>query len=307
MREIDMYRIFQHKNIIEVVDTCIMTDRDGTKVVYIFFPYCKQGNLQDSINANNMNKTHFPEREILQFFRQMCHALLVLHTYRLPNVPMKNPEEEASKPQQRALLGGSFSSSPVSQEPFMPPTPQSYSETPRELQHQHQQEEVGTVVPFAHRDLKPGNILISDDGQSPILMDLGSTIRARVSIKSKHDALLQQDLAAENSTIAYRAPELYNVHSGIELDEKVDIWSLGCTLYSTAYGQNPFESNMNEVGGSMTLAILNGRYHFPSEDPYSESLRDLIKSMLVVDPKQRPDIHAVIASFDHLLGNQGHL
>jgi hypothetical protein len=33
-----------------------------------------------------------------------------------------------------------------------------------------------------------------------------------------------QDLAAEQSTMAYRAPELFDVKTGQTLDEKVDVW-----------------------------------------------------------------------------------
>ena len=35
---------------------------------------------------------------------------------------------------------------------------------------------------------------------------------------------LLQDIAAEHSTMAYRAPELFDVKTGVTLDEKVDIW-----------------------------------------------------------------------------------
>ena len=65
--------------------------------------------------------------------------------------------------------------------------------------------------------------MISDDGQ-PILMDFGSTMKARVKIENRSQALLQQDIAAEQSTMAYRAPELFDVKTGATLDEKVDIW-----------------------------------------------------------------------------------
>lgn len=33
-----------------------------------------------------------------------------------------------------------------------------------------------------------------------------------------------KDLAAEQSTMTYRAPELFDVKTGTTLDEKVDIW-----------------------------------------------------------------------------------
>lgn len=65
--------------------------------------------------------------------------------------------------------------------------------------------------------------MVSDDG-SPILMDFGSAIKARIKIETRQQALLQQDIAAEQSTMAYRAPELFDVKTGNTLDEKVDIW-----------------------------------------------------------------------------------
>jgi len=66
--------------------------------------------------------------------------------------------------------------------------------------------------------------MIADDGKTPILMDFGSTMLARVDIENRSQALLQQDIAAEQSTMAYRAPELFDVKTGQTIDEKVDIW-----------------------------------------------------------------------------------
>ena len=66
--------------------------------------------------------------------------------------------------------------------------------------------------------------MIADDGVTPILMDFGSCMKARIPIENRSLALLQQDIAAEHSTMAYRAPELFDVKTGIALDEKVDIW-----------------------------------------------------------------------------------
>jgi serine/threonine kinase 16 len=66
--------------------------------------------------------------------------------------------------------------------------------------------------------------LLSDEGDKAVLMDFGSLMRARTKITNRLQALAQQDLAAQHSTMPYRAPELFDVKTNTELDEKVDIW-----------------------------------------------------------------------------------
>lgn len=57
-----------------------------------------------------------------------------------------------------------------------------------------------------------------------------------------------------------------------------------------AYGHSPFEVE----GSSVTLAVQGGQYRFPQNDKvYTQSLRDLIAFMLVVDKSKRPNIHQV--------------
>ncbi|CAG8507557.1 4248_t:CDS:10 [Ambispora gerdemannii] len=292
MREVEMYKLFQHENIIKVIvvihvgdrksiwehkafdgqvhirryfikwDTCVVQDKDSGKVVYIFLPYYKRGNLQDAINEKLVNQSHFEEKYMLKLFRQICDAVRALHTYQLPSVPIRSNNAENNNDEQ-----------------------------PQDSR---------TVVPFAHRDIKPGNVLISDDGETAILMDFGSLVRARIKVQNRAQALSHQDLAATNSTMPYRAPELFDVPTNTELTEKVDIWSLGCTLYAMAYGKSPFETS-TEQGGSIKLAVLNKQFRFPTHELYSAQLRDLISFMLVVDSKERPDIHQVIAEVDKIL------
>ncbi|XP_034238681.1 serine/threonine-protein kinase 16 [Thrips palmi] len=146
--------------------------------------------------------------------------------------------------------------------------------------------------PLAHRDLKTANILL-DNYNNPIIMDLGSVARARVKITGTSDAQKLQDLAAERCSMPYRAPELWNVESYCIIDERTDIWSLGCLLYAMCYFKSPFDA-VYERGDSVALAVISGTVHFPENTPFSEDIHDLILFMLRVNPMERPYIYSVI-------------
>ncbi|KAI9599778.1 hypothetical protein KEM48_002772 [Puccinia striiformis f. sp. tritici PST-130] len=125
-----------------------------------------------------------------------------------------------------------------------------------ETNHHHQpatkaQRDSGSIEPWAHRDLKPANVLISDDDQ-PILMDFGSAIKARIPVPNRSIALQQQDLAAEHSSMPYE-PLIFDVKTGEDLTEAVDIWSLGCVLYCLGYGHSPFETTDTVEQGGLWL------------------------------------------------------
>ncbi|KAL5525660.1 hypothetical protein ACEPAG_6996 [Sanghuangporus baumii] len=349
MREVEAYRRFKHPNIIRILDSAVVQDADGEgKIVYLFLPLYKRGNLQDAINAHLINGTRFSEAEMLRLFRGTCEAVRAMHTFRAAKSSQTQASTSArhrtesipASARPRTKQNGKFSRPVVhhgsddEDEDDLLPHPEgdgeggySYgndggSSVPLVTKHAiedeedvifdgdeelaHQELNGGDpsqleIVPYAHRDMKPGNVMIADDG-TPILMDFGSAVKARIKIENRQQALLQQDIAAEQSTMAYRAPELFDVKTGITLDEKVDIWSLGCTLYALAYLHSPFETQATtEQGGSIAMAVMNAAYKHPRDSAYSQGLRDLIDFMLKPDPAQRPDIHQVIGKTDAVL------
>ncbi|KAI0319206.1 protein kinase [Amylostereum chailletii] len=326
MREVEAYRRFKHPNIIRILDSAVLQDSDGEgKIVYLFLPVYKRGNLQDAINTHTQNGSHFSERQMLRLFKGTCEAIRAMHMYRAPasagagsskrtpaRAPHSDEDDDADEmfPHPEGDAAGGYSYGGEGDTSASVPLVSRQRMDEGDVVFDGDEEVTpsgnagaGEIVPYAHRDLKPGNVMIADDGVTPILMDFGSCMKARISIENRSQALVQQDLAAEQSTMAYRAPELFDVKTGVALDEKVDIWSLGCVLFALAYLHSPFENmQTTEQGGSIAMAVLNARYKHPASN-YSQGFKSLIDSMLKVDPKDRPDINQVLDTVTALLQN----
>ncbi|KAG0473703.1 hypothetical protein HPP92_015560 [Vanilla planifolia] len=168
------------------------------------------------------------------------------------------------------------------------------------LKHMH-----SFTPPYAHNDVKPGNILVTHrSGQLPlaILMDFGSTRPAKWEIRSRSEALQLQEWAAEHCSAPFRAPELWDCPSHADIDSKTDIWALGCTLFAIMYGVSPFEYALDS-GGSLQLAIMNAQVKWPSgpNPPYPESLHQFVTWMLHPQPAIRPYIDDIITHVDNCL------
>ncbi|XP_022756733.1 probable serine/threonine-protein kinase DDB_G0280111 isoform X2 [Durio zibethinus] len=139
--------------------------------------------------------------------------------------------------------------------------------------------------PIAHRDLKPENLLLGSDGFWK-LCDFGSTSTNHKRFEKPEEMGIEEDNIRKHTTPAYRAPEMWDLFRRELINEKVDIWALGCLLFRICYFKNAFD-------GESKLQILNGNYRIPDLPKYSSSVTDLIKDLLQASPVERPDITQV--------------
>ncbi|KAK3180636.1 Serine/threonine-protein kinase env7 [Lecanicillium sp. MT-2017a] len=267
MHEVDAYRLFRHvPNIIPAVDHAVATERgadEATKTVYVLLPYYRRGNLQDMINANLVNHTRFPERHLMTLFLGVCKALRAMHEYKAP--PAERMEMDVGGGGSGSGGGGGGNSRAARQAAAKRTEQDEEGEQERPLMEEESQlSQGGKIQSYAHRDIKPGNIMIDDTGTNPILMDLGSVAPSPIPVPSQSVALQIQDTAAEHSTMPYRAPELFDVRTGTVIDTKSDIWSLGCTLFACLVGKSPFEMRSDETGGTLSLCVLGGDWRWPA-------------------------------------------
>eukprot|EP00095_Tigriopus_kingsejongensis_P002999 maker-scaffold784_size97500-snap-gene-0.29 protein:Tk02999 transcript:maker-scaffold784_size97500-snap-gene-0.29-mRNA-1 annotation:"polo-like kinase 1" len=127
-----------------------------------------------------------------------------------------------------------------------------------------------------HRDLKLGNIFLNDDMQIK-LGDFG--LATRVDFDGERKRTLC-------GTPNYIAPEVLGKkgHS-----YEVDVWSLGCILYTLLVGRPPFETHTLKETYSR---IKNNEYQVPST--VGPLARNLIGRLLQHEPSRRPNINEIL-------------
>jgi len=93
-----------------------------------------------------------------------------------------------------------------------------------------------------HRDIKPGNILLSEGGETKV-GDFGASFQQRQGVESTQITGI--------GSPAYMSPEQVRMEA---LNHQTDIYSLGVVMYRLLTGRLPFEAHTQ---AALTYAILN--------------------------------------------------
>ena len=127
---------------------------------------------------------------------------------------------------------------------------------------------------IVHRDIKPGNILITGDEQVKIV-DFGLAKLASQTRLTQAGTIL--------GTMAYMSPEQV---TGAETDASSDIWALAVVLYEMLAGQAPFRGEMD---AAVMYSIMN-----EEPEPLTEVRKDatvelerILEKALSKDPDKR--------------------
>ncbi|MFI7227190.1 serine/threonine-protein kinase [Nonomuraea angiospora] len=127
------------------------------------------------------------------------------------------------------------------------------------------------AVGIQHRDVKPANVLLREDGRS-VLTDFGiAAVRESTSLTATGSFIGSPE---------YMAPERIN---GVEGDPASDFWSLGMMLYVAVEGRHPLRRSTTLA---TLAAVLNQEVPPPER---AGALTPVLSALLRRDPAARPD------------------
>jgi WD40 repeat protein len=131
---------------------------------------------------------------------------------------------------------------------------------------------------LVHRDLKPGNVIMAEDG--PRIIDFGIARAIGASTLTTPGSVV--------GTVAYMSPEQVR---GDPVLPASDVFSLGSVLAFAATGRQPFGS---DTAATVMFRIVSQPPDLAGLD--DEGLRSLIEACLAKSPGDRPEVRAILAA-----------
>jgi tRNA A-37 threonylcarbamoyl transferase component Bud32 len=125
-----------------------------------------------------------------------------------------------------------------------------------------------------HRDIKPGNIMLSSDGETKV-GDFGASFQTRLADKTTQIKGI--------GSPAYMSPEQLRME---ELTQQTDIYSLGVTMFRLLTGRLPYEAGSHVA---LAYAILNTPPPRPSSlrGDLPQLLDDIVMKAIAKAPEER--------------------
>ncbi|MBA8950758.1 serine/threonine-protein kinase [Actinomadura namibiensis] len=139
-----------------------------------------------------------------------------------------------------------------------------------------------------HRDVKPSNVLLCDDGRV-LLTDFGLAVPLH-----RGREVVDTIVAGVEGSPAYLPPERVRGHPGVPAS---DLWSLGATLYAAVEGVPPF---LRCHALASMLAVLLGDCRPPRR---AGALGPVITALLREDPAERPHPAVLAATLERIAGS----
>ncbi|TDC93328.1 serine/threonine-protein kinase [Actinomadura sp. 7K507] len=137
---------------------------------------------------------------------------------------------------------------------------------------------------LVHRDLKPGNVIMSPDG--PRIIDFGIARAADAAPMTSEGAVI--------GTYAFMSPEQV---LGDRVETPCDVFALGCVLTFAATGKGPFDAT------TIPAIVHRILQEEPGLDGVDGDLRTLVAACLAKDPAARPTTSTILEHLADPAGN----